>query len=339
MVVVGLTSVDEGEQIPGRDGGDRETLALSAEHVQLINDVRARNAATVVVVEGGSAITMSSFIDDVGAVLLAWYPGQEGGNAIADILFGDVNPSGKLPLTIPRDEAHLPEFDSTGVEVTYGFFHGYRWMDREGHEPLFPFGFGLSYTTYSYDRIELSASSISAKGGLTIDVDVTNTGSRAGEEVVQLYVGYDGSSVERAERDLKAFARVALEAGETQDRFVRAGRRGPRLLRRRREPVARRAHRLHGRGRSIVTAIVGRSRAPSRSSNLRTSRLEDCFELGERFEVLGTTGSSLDFDELGQAQTLALDAEELEVHRVARQALITSAGRQFLRARRDRQSS
>ena len=216
IVVVGLTSRDEGEQIPGRDGGDRDRLGLSPEHVDLVNRVAARNPRTVVVVQGGSAVTMSDFAGRASAVLMAWYLGQEGGSALADVLFGDTSPSGKLPLSIPCDEADLPEFDHTSHEVTYGYFHGYRHLDREGRAAQFPFGFGLSYTKFSYDALRLSSESISADGSVTVAVDVTNRGDRAGDEIVQAYVGARGSRVERSVRELKGFARVTLEPGETK---------------------------------------------------------------------------------------------------------------------------
>src|SRR5262249_9683745 len=145
-----------------------------------------------------------------------WYPGERGGTAIADVLFGDVNPSGKVPVTFPVAEVDLPPFDNVSSQVTYGYLHGYRWVDQRGTAPLFPFGFGLSYTTFGYANLRLDASSVSPRGRVLVTADVTNTGTVAGDEVAQLYVGYRGSRVERAVRDLKAFARVHLEPGETR---------------------------------------------------------------------------------------------------------------------------
>jgi beta-glucosidase len=217
VVVVGLTNDDEGENTPVT-GGDRETLALSPERAALIADAAALNPRTIVVLEGGSAIA-APWIDQAGAVLMAWYPGMEGGHAIADVLFGRVNPSGRLPLSWPVDESGLPPFLNDADAVTYGYYHGYRLLDRDGLEPLFPFGHGLSYTTFSYDAIALDADTLSLDDTLGLDdtlvviVDLSNTGDRAGEEVVQLYVGANGSSVDRPMRDLRAFARVALEPG------------------------------------------------------------------------------------------------------------------------------
>jgi beta-glucosidase len=141
---------------------------------------------------------------------------MEGGHALADLLLGRANPSGKLPCVFPRSAAHLPFFDATADEIEYGYWHGYRLLDVEGHEPAFPFGFGLSYTTYAYSNLRLSGEAITPRGTLVASVDVANTGSRAGDEIVQLYVGYRGSAVERPVRELKGFARLPLAPGETR---------------------------------------------------------------------------------------------------------------------------
>ncbi len=213
VVVVGLTADDESERV--FTVGDRKSLDLSPAQNELVATVAALNPRTIVVLEGSGAVTMP-WVNDVGAILMAWYPGQEGGRAIADVLFGDVNPSGKLPVTFPVREADLPPFDDHSTQVTYGYFHGYRWVDRLGIAPLFPFGFGLSYTTFRYANLTLERSSFSPAGRLRATVEVTNTGSVAGDEIAQLYVSYPGSRVERAVQDLKAFARVHLEPGETR---------------------------------------------------------------------------------------------------------------------------
>jgi beta-glucosidase len=216
IVVVGLSAADEGENIPGTVMGDRKGLALSPEHVALIQAVAALNPRTIVVLEGGSTLMVEGWVDSVAAVVMAWYPGMEGGSALADLLFGDENFSGKLPVTVPAAESDLPPFDNTSLEVVYEYFHGYRFLDRNGTDPRYPFGFGLSYTTYSYGNLVLASSALGPDDILSASVDVTNTGSMAGEEVVELYVSYGGSSVERAVRDLKALARVALGPGETK---------------------------------------------------------------------------------------------------------------------------
>jgi beta-glucosidase len=213
IVVVGLTHADEGESLVG--AGDRVSLVLPNDQDQLVADVAALNTRTVVVLEGSGPVTMP-WIDDVAGLVMAWYPGQQGGYAIADVLFGDVNPSGKLPLTFPVAESDLPPFDNVDLAVTYGYYHGYRWLDKNGTAPLFPFGFGLSYASFQYANLTVAPATLSPWGRLHVTADVTNTGSVAGDEVVELYVTYAGSAVDRAVRDLKAFARVHLEPGETR---------------------------------------------------------------------------------------------------------------------------
>jgi beta-glucosidase len=210
VVVVGLTAEDEGEGVIS--AGDREALGLSDEHRQLVLAVAAACDRTVVVLEGGSAIAMDDWLDEVEAVLMAWYPGLQGGTAIADVVLGDVNPSGRLPIVFPRALGDLPAFVNDQDEVTYGYYHGYRHLDRNQTGPLFPFGFGLSYTTFGYERM-----AVERRGDVVgVEVDVTNTGDRAGDEVVQVYVSYEGSRIDRPLRELKGFARVHLEPGETR---------------------------------------------------------------------------------------------------------------------------
>jgi beta-glucosidase len=219
IVVAGYDYRDEGEYMGspfGSQGGDRRRLTLRPHDEALVQAVAAANARTVVVLVGGSAIVTEAWRQQVPAILVAWYAGMEGGHALADILFGKANPGGKLPCVWPRSAEHLPPFDPTADEVEYDHWHGYRLLDREGHEPAFAFGFGLSYTTFEYGNLALSEENLAPDEGLVVSVDVTNTGARAGDEVVQMYVGYEGSRVERAVRDLAAFARIALEPGETR---------------------------------------------------------------------------------------------------------------------------
>jgi len=214
IVVVGLTTKDEGEgQIAA---GDRVRLELSAVQEQLICDVAAANPRTVVVLEGGSAIVVERWIERAGAVLLAWYPGMEGGYAIAEVIFGDVNPAARLPITFARGADQLPTFDNEHDDVDYDGLHGYRLADAAGFSPRFPFGFGLSYTTFAYRALALESAAPPRDGTLRATVELRNTGTRAGDEVVQLYVGCTGSRVERAPRELRAFARVRLAPGETR---------------------------------------------------------------------------------------------------------------------------
>jgi beta-glucosidase len=213
VVVAGLTSDDEGENLVTI--GDRLSLAMPGSQDGMIAAVAAQNPRTIVVLEGSGPILMP-WVNDVPAILTAWYPGEQGGFAIGDVLFGDVVPSGKLPLSFPVAEADLPTFDNVSLAVTYGYYHGYRYLDRNNTAPLFPFGFGLSYTTFQYANLAVSPQALSPAGRLHVTADVTNTGSVAGDEVVQLYVSAQGSAVDRPVRELKAFARVHLAPGETK---------------------------------------------------------------------------------------------------------------------------
>jgi len=170
------------------------------------------------VLNTGSPFAMP-WIDKVAGVLEAWFPGQECGNAIADVLFGDTNPSGKLPQTFPvrvEDNPAYLNFPGENGKVYYGegLFVGYRYYDKKKIAPLFPFGFGLSYTTFSYGPLSLSTQKLGPDETLQVSVDITNTGQRAGKEVVQLYVRDEQSRLQRPEKELKAFAKVELEPGE-----------------------------------------------------------------------------------------------------------------------------
>jgi beta-glucosidase len=214
VVVVGLDALDEGERLSGT-GGDREELDLAAEQVQLVLDVARRQPRTIVVIEGSGAVLVEPFVEHVGAIVLAFYPGVEGGNAIADVLFGDVVPSGKLPVTFARSADELPPFDNAASVVVYDADPGYRFVDRHGFEPRYPFGFGLSYTTFAVTALGVERVGSAADGAIRARVEVANTGARAGDEVVQLYVSYPRSVVSRPVRELKAFRRVSLARGET----------------------------------------------------------------------------------------------------------------------------
>ncbi len=218
VVVVGFTGREEGESIPYMKGvgGDREDLSLRAEDVSLIACVAEANRRCVVAVEAGSAFLTSGWKEKVAAILVAWYPGMEGGRALAEILFGEVNPSGKLPVTFPEENGQLPPFDKRARSVEYGYYHGYRLFDREGMEPAFAFGFGLSYTSFDYSGLRLSAGELRAGDTLVVEAEVSNGGGRAGEEVAQLYVSSPGMEIDRPQKELKGFARVRLEPGETK---------------------------------------------------------------------------------------------------------------------------
>ncbi|MBE0479552.1 MAG: glycoside hydrolase family 3 C-terminal domain-containing protein [Dehalococcoidia bacterium] len=215
VIVAGNTHRDEGEYLFVK-GGDRDVLTLKPHDEKLILETVAANPRTVVVLMCGSAVITETWREKVPAILLAWYPGMEGGNALADILFGGANPSGKLPCAFPRSGDHLPYFDKRAGTIEYGYFHGYRFMDREGYEPAFPFGFGLGYTSFSYGNLRLDREEIGPDEVARASVDITNTGDMAGEEVAQLYVGYEGSTVDRPKKELKGFVRVRVDPGETR---------------------------------------------------------------------------------------------------------------------------
>jgi beta-glucosidase len=214
IIVTGLTSEDEGEGLIG--AGDRVDLGLGEARRKLILDAAGANERSIVVLEGGGAITVGDWLPAVEALLMVWYPGQMGGHAIADLLLGAANPSGKLPVTFPTGLDQLPPFDNSSLEVTYDYFHGYRYLDRNAHTPEFEFGFGLSYTTFDVNNLRADRDEAGSGDTVTFTVDVTNEGPVVGAEVVQLYVAYPGSAVERAERELKGFTKVELEPGETR---------------------------------------------------------------------------------------------------------------------------
>ncbi len=215
IIVVGYTSRDEGEGTGTKIRiGDRKSLELHEKDEKLISAISSVNNNCIVIMEGGGPIITESWKNKVPAILMAWYPGMEGGTALGEIIFGIVNPSAKTPAVFPKAEDQLPFFDATTTEIEYGYYHGYRLMDKEGYEPAFPFGYGLSYTTFSYENLRIDKKSINTEGEIQVSVDVSNTGSRIGEEVVQMYVGYKNSSVDRPIKDLKGFTKVLLNPGE-----------------------------------------------------------------------------------------------------------------------------
>jgi beta-glucosidase len=192
-------------------GGDRKSLSLKAEQRQLIEAVAGVNPNTVVCLVCGGMILVEDWAAQVPAVLYAWYAGMEGGTALARLLFGDVNPSGKLPFTIPATPDHLPYFSTTDREITYDLYHGYTLLDKRGWQPAYPFGFGLSYTSYEYHDLQVEK----AGQALKVRVQVSNTGPRDGEEAVQVYIGMENSSVERQVKLLKGFEKVLIPSGAT----------------------------------------------------------------------------------------------------------------------------
>jgi beta-glucosidase len=208
------------------EGYDRADLDLTAHQVALIQAVAQAQPKTVVVLNNGAPVAMSAWIDAVPAVLEGWMMGQAGGGALADVLFGQVNPCGKLaetfPLKVSDTPAHLNWPGGAGrVRYGEGLFIGYRYYEAKELPVLFPFGHGLSYTTFAYSNAQVSAETFRDVEGLTVTVDVTNTGPMAGKEIVQVYVHDRVSGLVRPEKELKGFAKVALQPGETKSVAVK----------------------------------------------------------------------------------------------------------------------
>jgi beta-glucosidase len=215
IVTAGWDNVSEAE------GFDRD-FSMNPEIENMLLEVAAAQPNTVVVLTAGGNLDMSRWGDRVRAVLHAFYPGQAGGQALAEIIFGKVNPSAKLPATFEKRAEDRGSFDSyfdtdgsDRIELSDGVFSGYRYFDREGIAPRYPFGFGLSYTTFRFSDLRLSAESIAPGDKLELRLRVTNTGERTGAEVVQVYVRDLESSLPRPPKELKGFARVSLEPGQS----------------------------------------------------------------------------------------------------------------------------
>ena len=203
------------------EGFDRKTLSLPSGQDELIQAVAAANKQTIVVIDAGAPVTMGKWLDQAAAVLDMWYGGQEGGHAIAAILFGDANPSGKLPVTFPKrweDSPAFGHYPGEGLHVEYaeGIYVGYRHFDKRGIEPLFPFGYGLSYTRFRYGGLRIAPLKAGPGQPVQVSVRVRNAGARAGAEVVQLYLRDVASSVDRPVKELKGFRRVVLQPGESR---------------------------------------------------------------------------------------------------------------------------
>jgi beta-glucosidase len=216
VIVVGRSAKLESEDF------EIKSLDLPAGQDDLIEAVAKVNKNTVIVINAGGPVVMSRWIAQVPAILDLWYGGQEGGNAIADVLFGDANPSGKLPVSFVKEWKDSPAYghypgENLKVDYAEGIYVGYRYFDKHKIEPLFPFGYGLSYTKFDYSDLKVSPDHIAPGKPVEVSLRVHNGGSRSGAEVVELYVHDGHSSVDRPTQELKGFRRVDLAPGETKD--------------------------------------------------------------------------------------------------------------------------
>jgi len=202
-----LMEGEEGEAILAEETGDRVNIGLPQAQADYIRQIVAAGARVVLVLAGGSAIALGGIEDLVDAIVFVWYPGQEGGAAVADVLFGHANPAGRLPVTFVQSVEQLPPFDDYDMTG-----RTYRFMTQE---PLYPFGYGSSYTRFEYANLRIEPLRTSTDGQVNISLEVKNVGERAGDEVVQLYVRYP-EKVARPVQELKGFQRIALQPGETK---------------------------------------------------------------------------------------------------------------------------
>jgi len=239
VVIAGLTHQDEGEYIPGGGidlgkidnpaleavvkaqsrlnngpdiGGDRADLSLPAAQIALIHAAAQSGKPMVVVIVAGSAIMVEDWIDAAPAAMQTFYSGMEGGTALAELLFGDASPSGRLPFSVARRLDDYPPFDRAAKEITYGPYHGYTLLEKEGRVPRFPFGWGLSYAQFAYRALKTRV----AESTIEVQVSVRNDGAMDAEEVVLAFVRPPTNGPEGPKRLLRAFARCALSPGETR---------------------------------------------------------------------------------------------------------------------------
>jgi len=215
ILAVGFDASSEGES------ADR-TFQLPPGQDELINDIAALNKKTVVVVTSGGSVEMSAWVDRVPALFESWYSGEEGGTALAQLVFGEFNPSGRLPISFERrwednavHDTYYPKDGEKKVTYSEGVFVGYRHFDKSGIKPLFPFGYGLSYSTFAYKNLTITPAHMSGDASATVAFDVTNTGSRTGADVAEIYVGDRHAPVPRPVKELKGFKKVELKPGET----------------------------------------------------------------------------------------------------------------------------
>ena len=211
VLVLGLNERLEGEEmtleVDGFKGGDRTHLNLPATQVELMKAVAATGKPVVLVLINGSALSINWAAENIKAIITAGYPGQQGGNAVADVLFGDYNPAGRLPVTYYKSVDQLPDFENYDMEGrTYRYFHG---------EPLYPFGYGLSYSSFNYTNLQIPKK-VAMNEDVKVSVEVRNSGARDGDEVVQLYLTDEKGSTPRPIRQLEGFERIHLKAGETK---------------------------------------------------------------------------------------------------------------------------
>ncbi len=203
-----LIEGEEGESIASAHKGDRKDIRLPKNQIDFIKKLRSTSENLVVVMTAGSAIACPEIYDLADALILVWYPGEQGGHAVADVLFGNIAPAGRLPITVPYSVDDLPPFEDYAMQN-----RTYKYMKKE---PLFPFGFGLSYSSFSYSDLQLSNKKIAKGSPVTVQVQVTNSGAFRAEEVVQLYLHDEVASVEVPQYDLKGFRRISLWPGETK---------------------------------------------------------------------------------------------------------------------------
>jgi beta-glucosidase len=196
---------EEGDAIASDSNGDRDAIELPPWQLNFLRRIKKAGKKVVLVLTGGSPVAFPEDIAD--AILFAWYPGEEGGNAVADLIFGDAVPSGRLPVTFPQSTGQLPPYEDYSMKG-----RTYRYMKEK---PLYPFGFGLSYTTFRFDGVEASSPSIAAGGSVKLKISISNTGKRDAEEVVQIYVARDSRSEDEPAASLKGFKRVKVPAGKT----------------------------------------------------------------------------------------------------------------------------
>jgi beta-glucosidase len=212
IVFAGISANLEGEEmsvsVPGFKGGDRTSLDLPGEQTRLLESLQATGKPIVLVLTSGSALSVNRENEKIPAILHAWYPGEEGGNAVADVILGDYNPAGRLPITFYKSMSDVPPFEDYNMKGrTYRYFDG---------TPLFPFGYGLSYSTFEYSGMSLSGSVIGPEDSIQVAVEVRNTGRFDGDEVVQLYVRSLASKAPQPLKSLRGFTRVAIRKGESR---------------------------------------------------------------------------------------------------------------------------